>query len=331
MKLLSIIIPVYNAEETIGRCLGSILCQDTRNAEIIVINDGSTDRSLALCEEYAAENDNIRLISQQNAGVSAARNAGLDLAKGKYVLFVDSDDAVSPDYLKAITDNVNGTDCDLLLFGARKSTGETVVEPRSIISADNADIGAYLASYIKSGKLGSPCTKAFRLELIRQQSLQFSEQLAIAEDLTFVSQYCVHVKSITAISDLLDYVYIENQNSLSRKVRKDLYVSLREASLRIFSAVKNADLPDAVKHSYLDAASWLYYRSVYSSGREAARYTKSDSERRKEIRKICRYYAEKHVQTFSWKGLLISLPVRFHASGLIDWMVVRRNRQMGVH
>ena len=330
MKLFSIIIPVYNAEATIGRCLDSILCQDTQNTEIIVINDGSTDRSLALCEDYAAENDNLRLISQKNAGVSAARNAGLDLAEGKYILFVDSDDAVSPDYLKAITHCVTGTDCDLLLFGARKSTGETAVEPKAIMTADNAEIGAYLASYMKSGKLGSPCTKAFRMEIIRRQSLRFSEKLAIAEDLTFVSQYCVNAKSVAAISDLLYYVYTENQGSLSRKVRKDLYISLREASLQILSAVKNADLPDAVKHSYLDAASWLYYRSVYSSGREAARYTGSDSERRNEIRKICRYFAEKHVQTFSWKGLLISLPVRFRAPWLVDWMVVRRNRQMGV-
>lgn len=331
MKLFSIIIPVYNAEATIGRCLDSILCQNTQNAEIIVINDGSTDNSLALCEDYAAKNSNIRLISQQNAGVSAARNAGLDLAGGKYVLFVDSDDAVSLDYLRAITDCVTVADCDLLLFGARKSTGETVVEPKAIITANNAEVGAYLASYMKSGKLSSPWSKAFRTEIIRQQSLRFSEKLAIAEDLTFVSQYCVNAKSVAAISDLLYYVNTENQDSLSRKIRKDLYVSLREASLQILSAVKNADLPDAVKHSYLDAASWLYYRSVYSSGREATRYTGSDYERRKEIRKICRYFAEEHVQTFSWKGFLISLPVRFRAPWLIDWMVVCRNRQTGAH
>lgn len=328
MKLFSIIIPVYNAEATIGRCLDSILCQDTQNTEIIVINDGSTDRSLALCEDYAAENDNIRLISQQNAGVSAARNAGLDLAEGKYVLFVDSDDAVSPDYLKAITERVTETDCDLLLFGARKSTGETVVAPAPIIAKSSSEIARYLTSYLISGKIGPPWGKAFRKDTINQCSLRFSEQLAIAEDLTFVSQYCLHAKSIIAISDLLYFVYTENQDSLSRKIRKDLYVSLREASLQIISSVNSSKLPTTEKRLYLDAASWLYYRSVYSSAREAARYTETDSDRRKEITKICGYFAEKQVRSFSWKGLLISLPVRFHTPWLIDWMVVRRNRQM---
>ena len=103
-KLLSIVVPVYNAETYIKQCLDSLLEQDTEQEkyEIICINDGSTDDSLRILEEYAKKYDNIRLIDKQNEGVSVARNLGLEKACGKYVWFVDADDFIKPNCLKMI-------------------------------------------------------------------------------------------------------------------------------------------------------------------------------------------------------------------------------------
>lgn len=327
MTQFSVIIPVYNAEKTLSRCLDSLLCQDLQNTEIILINDGSQDGSPTICRAYAERCDRIRYYSQENAGVSAARNAGLAHARGDYILFVDSDDAVALDYLRVISEQIAKTNCDLLLFGAAKSTGETVFVPESISLENGAEIAKVLSSFMKAGKLGPPWGKAFRSQIIREHAICFPEQLAIAEDLTFVVRYCVHVASLAAVSVPLYQVFVDNQESLSRKTRKDLYVSLRDASLSILSAAEESELGAAEKRMYLDAASWLFYRSVYSAGKEAAKYAASPAERKKEIRTICDYFNSKRVKSYSAKGFLISLPIRLRASALIEWMTLKRLRK----
>lgn len=324
MTQFSVIIPVYNAGKTLSRCLDSLLCQDLHNTEIILINDGSQDGSPAICRAYAEGCDRIRYYSQENAGVSAARNAGLAHAQGDYILFVDSDDAVAPDYLCVISEQISKTNCDLLLFGAANHTGETVFAPEAGSLENGAEIAKTLSSYMKAGKLGPPWGKVFRSQIIRAHDICFPEQLAIAEDLTFVVRYCVHVASLAAVPAPLYQVFVDNQESLSRKTRKDLYASLRDASLSILSAADESELDTAEKRMYLDAASWLYYRSVYSAAKETAKYAASPAERKKEIRKICDYFNSKRVRSYSAKGFLISLPIRLRASALIEWMTLKR-------
>ena len=112
----SVIIPVYNSEKTVERCLQSLLAQDRNDVEIIVINDGSTDASGALLAEYASDHQNVLLIDQKNSGVSAARNAGIEKATGTYITFVDSDDYVSkysikPEISPIVLSSLGFTEC----------------------------------------------------------------------------------------------------------------------------------------------------------------------------------------------------------------------------
>ena len=107
---LSIIVPVYNAEEYLDRCMISILEQDFSSYEVILVDDGSTDSSPMICDRYSATDPRFRTIHKKNGGVSSARNAGLDLAKGEYVMFVDSDDALLPDSLEMMFENIRGED-----------------------------------------------------------------------------------------------------------------------------------------------------------------------------------------------------------------------------
>ena len=115
-RLISVIVPVYNAEKTLRRCVDSLLSQDFPDAEIILINDGSTDASDELCRGYQAADARIVYRKKENGGVSSARNAGLDLATGTYITFVDSDDYVEPDYFQTILELIEQSNPDWIQF-----------------------------------------------------------------------------------------------------------------------------------------------------------------------------------------------------------------------
>lgn len=117
MSKVSIIIPMYNSEKYIERCIDSILSQTYKDFEIIIINDGSTDNSLKICEKY--RDDRLKIFSKKNEGVGAARNYGLDIADGDYILFIDSDDCIDEDYLLRLIESNNIYNADLIESGAR--------------------------------------------------------------------------------------------------------------------------------------------------------------------------------------------------------------------
>lgn len=114
MGLISLIIPIFNAEKTLQRCLDSVRQQTYSNLEVILIDDGSTDGSRNICMSYTKRDSRLRYLYQPNAGVSAARNLGLDAATGTYVAFLDSDDWLSPDYLARL--HTAMSDCDLIVI-----------------------------------------------------------------------------------------------------------------------------------------------------------------------------------------------------------------------
>ena len=132
---LSIIIPVYNVEEYLDRCLGSVLDQEFTSYEVILVDDGSTDSSPLICDRYSATDPRFRTLHKPNGGVSSARNAGLELAKGEYVMFLDSDDALLPYALDDMMDVVAGE--DMVVAGYAAFMGGVpvkVVRPRDTVS-----------------------------------------------------------------------------------------------------------------------------------------------------------------------------------------------------
>ena len=112
---ISVIIPVYNVEKYISRCLDSILNQSYKNVEIIIINDGSTDKSGLICDEYSKRYDNIRVFHKENGGVSSARNLGITVAKGEYITFADPDDFLNKDMYKILYDNAKNNNSDITI------------------------------------------------------------------------------------------------------------------------------------------------------------------------------------------------------------------------
>ena len=119
--MISIIVPVYNAEKTIDRCVNSIFKQTYKDYEVVLVNDGSTDNSLALCENLASGCAHVRVIDKANGGVSSARNAGLEQAAGEYVCFIDSDDMIAPEYLEKLYSMIMQAGSDMAICRMKKS------------------------------------------------------------------------------------------------------------------------------------------------------------------------------------------------------------------
>ncbi|MGF2948860.1 glycosyltransferase [Microbacterium alcoholitolerans] len=202
---LSIIVPVYNATETIRRCVDSILTSDTYRdgaAEVILVNDGSSDGSAAICAGYAAAHSHVIAIDAENGGASAARNRGLAAASGTFVAFVDSDDKVSADYhstgLAALHEHENA---DLVITGftAFSPAGTPrVVEPDMEL-IDSGALPGRLVRLANRGLVNSVCNKLYRRSVIEQSGIRFEEGRKSAEDLLFNLDYAAVTRSSVVV------------------------------------------------------------------------------------------------------------------------------------
>lgn len=197
MNLISIIIPVYNAEKYIHRCIKSVVNQSYKELEIIAVNDGSTDDSLSICDTLAAQDNRIKVFSQINGGVSKARNTGLRLAKGEYVMFLDSDDYMLPDMCKTMLDVLLSKQADCVICGIKEPEGGLWSPHRNIDYSILADFKKDFI-YQLNTELLSPCwNKIFKRQLIANL---FNEEISFGEDLIFDLEYlnnCTHISFIT--------------------------------------------------------------------------------------------------------------------------------------
>lgn len=182
-ELISIIVPVYNAEKTLRRCVCSLVGQTYRNLEIILVNDGSKDGSLDICREFAGEDARIRVIDQPNGGVSSARNAGLDAATGKFVMFCDSDDWTEPDWCAAMRGNYEEGDLTICEIDRDDISLEKAENSRMWETAQRKDF------LHRPLLMCSLVNKFFARSVIEENHLRLPEQLSLGEDFAFALSY----------------------------------------------------------------------------------------------------------------------------------------------
>lgn len=212
---ISVIVPTYNAETYIDRCISSIVSQSYENLEIILINDGSTDSSYSICKEWLKKDQRIVLLDKENAGVSAARNAGLEIAKGDYIVFLDSDDYMLPNMCQALYCELISRDADCVVC--------SILEPNDNVWGCSSDINytsldALKKDYValQQTELLSPCwNKIYKKSLIKSY---FPEDMSFGEDLVFCLDYLKQCKQLSFIQDTLIFHEKENEKSLVRKV-----------------------------------------------------------------------------------------------------------------
>ncbi|MGP4714439.1 MULTISPECIES: glycosyltransferase family 2 protein [unclassified Psychrobacter] len=215
MPLISVVIPVYNKENYLEKCLDSVVNQTYAALEIILINDGSTDRSPMICKEYADRDSRIRFIDKDNQGVSVTRNLGIYLSNGEWLYFLDSDDFLDVDAFEVLADIAKSTDADVIYFGCRGYERGRVVGERK-----PKNYGEYinLKSFLDNTKLSpaSAWLNFFRREVILNSKVTFNMKLKHNEDALFVySLYC-HAKKIVVLDKVL-YNVVVASDSVSRK------------------------------------------------------------------------------------------------------------------
>ena len=234
---LSIIVPVYNAEDYLDRCLISIVEQDFASYEVILVDDGSSDSSPMICDRYSAADPRFRSIHKKNGGVSSARNAGLDLAKGEYIMFVDSDDALLPDSLEMMFEHVS--DEDLVVGGYNiyiSGVPGREVLPRKSCSYRGEDMNVFYNENIRRNceMLDAPWAKMFRRKTIGD--LRFCTDLQYAEDKLFVFGFFARCRSARTCPVPV-YGYYIRPGSLGSDIKSDFHLIQLRRFLPKYAAV----------------------------------------------------------------------------------------------
>ena len=245
--MLSIIVTVYNTEKYIKRCITSLLNQSINSYEIILVDDGSPDRCAIICDEYSKLDSRIKVIHKKNQGLGMARNSGLEIAKGDYVAFVDSDDYVESNYFKELLELAQKYDVDVCVSGKIYIDNGKRIKTRDCVSAelqnryirDKNVIKTFTAKVVSPNQKGtdycslSACFSLFRRLLFTVNNLSFvSERQFLSEDMEFNMNLYQVCESIY-LSDICGYHYWYNENSLSRSNKKNRFSLLEKTTSAI--------------------------------------------------------------------------------------------------
>ena len=238
--LVSIILPVYNAQSHLARCVGSICAQTYRNIEIIILNDGSKDQSLPVCEEFRQKDPRILLVDKANSGVSDTRNLGLKLASGKYVEFVDSDDYLDPDFTERLVAAAEENEADFVIAPYKMVIPAGASKPEQVLDKIQDELGVMSVArppevreygFLPAGVydkdtfalrlMDKPASyfysvlwnKLYRRDILTSNDIQFVSEMRWAEDLVFNLRYIQYAERFVAI-DKPGYYYVQNPQSI---------------------------------------------------------------------------------------------------------------------
>ena len=257
MACVSIIVPVYNAELYLARCVESILAQTFSDFELILVNDGSTDGSLDICGDYQNKDTRVNVINKPNGGASSARNCGIEVAKGDFICFVDADDYLNDQYIEDLYNDMKMYGPDLVMHGMVKLDNGN----QTIYSLDN-NKKFYLKDkdgFFKNTNLFmfcGPYCKLLKVDILKKFGIRFNQQIICAEDYDFFANYLVHCRTVK-VSAIQNYYYESHDDSVSRRVYSFIkeYTGLQELYLTLDKLCNQFD-DDALK---LQVNSFLAY------------------------------------------------------------------------
>ena len=236
----SVIVPIYNVEKYLDRCIDSIVNQNYTDYELILVDDGSPDNCPVMCDEWAKKDSRITVIHKENGGLSSARNAGLDIAKGDFVLFIDSDDYISSNYFDEIEKHAEKNSLTVFTY-IQEQLKKTY--KREIRNLDDSHSMFEKTKYLISSRtVNSACSKIFDRALIEKYNMRFGKKFVPAEDFAFGVKYLLLCEKVTVINTAI-YVYDQRDfNSLSRGRKKNL--------INIYPAVFDAVYDDIINSKF---------------------------------------------------------------------------------
>ena len=302
---ISIIIPIYNADKYLENCLDSILCQTYTNFELILINDGSQDMSFQICKRYEKIDGRIKLYNQNNSGASSARNKGLSLAKGEYVIFIDSDDLLDKDMLEFLINNAKSEKADISICGYRVRT------------LDNKEIKYYdsqqsktlnreqtiIEFFLNDGFGIGLWNKLFKRKVL--QDIVFSTDIIINEDKRFIFDAILNSEQNIFV-DKCKYNYIKRDNSITAsKFSQKNFDPLKgnEYIRKKLEDIKFLDKENIIKANEIITLIRLNRSLTFSKDKK--KYKKELKKIRKEIKKVNIKPIKQYLQMFDFIELLI--------------------------
>lgn len=262
--MISIIVPVYNTAKYLSECLDSILNQTYADIEVILVDDGSTDNSLEICQDYQKKDERVQVYHQENSGVSAARNFGLDCARGEYISFCDSDDKIAPELYQILYSTMQKYDVD------RVVSGYTYLfdDGRTLYSKPRIQDGKYTSSDILKKTIDDGTLSGFlfsgvnnslhKKKIIDEHNLRFDSNIKYNEDSLFSFQYMLHSRSIYSLQSKPTYFYRQHGTSATHKrTAGDRYVLLRKKLWDMDLEHMDIDFGLQMKRRTVTEALWL--------------------------------------------------------------------------
>mgnify|MGYP002542188736 CR=1 FL=1 len=280
-KLVSIIVPIYNSEETLEKCISSLQNQTYQDYELILVNDGSTDSSKDICDSIAKKSNNVRVIHTSNKGVSNARNLGIKYAKGKYIQFVDSDDFCELNMSETLIKKIQNSDSELIICGyyinkTNKMTKRCVTKDFEVKSVKSMN-------FLYENYMLHPLWN--KLYLKERIKILFDTNISIAEDLLFNIEYMKNCNKIEIISDVLYHYNVSKKESLSKKIYKNaidingiVFEKMKEFYTKFFNIKENVNFETINRMYYLDLKNLI---ENYAISKEI-----NNEEKEREIQKI---------------------------------------------
>lgn len=274
LPLISIIVPVYNAAQYLPKCIESILAQTYTHFELLLLDDGSKDNSLEICNSYAKQDIRIKVFSHSNMGVSATRNRGIEIAQGEYISFVDSDDWVKNNYLETLYATLRNDLGMGLVIAAfdRCSNNEIIpINVPSVLLKQN-EIERLVTDFLEE-RITYPWNKLFYRKIIVENDLRFVANLSCFEDLFFTLDYARYVEYVNIVNDKI-YCYRVNANPCSLSVKtysfnhemltmNELLQRLEQYQIRI--GVNNMNYASRTITGFLHKIILSIYKNKYNS------------------------------------------------------------------
>jgi len=318
----SIVIPIYNCEEYLSRCLDSVVYQNYSDYELILVDDGSTDHSLSICQEYKEKHPQIKVIHQNNSGPSMARNTGLSEASGDYLLFVDSDDYVSDSYFSVLDQALCESDQDIIMFGSIGSvTGASVPDKTTLCG--NKNIISFYSNNCYKLDFNSCWNKCFKRSTYYNQ--RFPEKTVVEEDLIYNLMALDSADSMRFLNVPLYYYNQRSSGSVTTKYNPnkfDCAVHAYTKKKEITQRWNEDQVIDHFKNTYLimisAAINNLLYKTCPLKHSEKIEMVKAMYDH------SCTHECAENVPTKSGRVLMMKFLVKYkliHTSYFVHWIV----------
>ena len=251
---VSVIVPVYNTELYLERCLNSILNQTFKDIELIIVNDNSNDNSHKIIETFINENNNIKYIdNKENKGVSNCRNEAIKISSGEYILFIDSDDYLDENMIETMYNEASNNDLDIAMCGYFVDYEDGNTQNRIINLDENRIYSGYeILSEIlhhKNGVTGHSWNKLIKASILKENNIQYPEHMKIYEDIAFLSRlfpYCKRIKNIKKIF----YHYIQRNNSSIKIIDDSIILDTEEIVKIVKENITNLNLMSKFRDEY---------------------------------------------------------------------------------